>query len=95
VGGRRGGRDLRDLLHGPFEAITLVTREQKRDAHGTAKERPAAAEADRRTPEKPPSKVSSAIFLLVFVVGGFLATLSWWGGTLLLSPVNSAAYRPW
>jgi len=53
--------------------------------------------------------VSSAIFLLAFVVGFFLAVLSWWGGPsltdlatacvmlgiFLFAPTNPAAYRLW
>ena len=60
-------------------------------------------------PENPPGKVSSAIFLLVFVVGVLLAVLSWWGdpslsdlaiacvmlGIFLFAPANPAAYRLW
>ena len=60
-------------------------------------------------PEKPPGKVSSAIFLLVFVVGVFLAVLSWRDdpslpdlaiacvmlGIFLFAPTNPAAYRFW
>jgi len=62
-----------------------------------------------RSPEKPPGKVSSAIFLLAFVVVLFLAVRSWWGGPslsdlaiacvmlgiFLFAPVNPAAYRLW
>jgi hypothetical protein len=60
-------------------------------------------------PEKPPGKVSSTIFLMVFVVGFFLAALSWRGGpslsdlsiacvmfgSLLFSPANPAHHRWW
>ena len=60
-------------------------------------------------PEKPPGKVSSAIFFLVFVVGVFFAILSWLDdpsllglaiacvmlGTFLFAPANPAAYRLW
>lgn len=60
-------------------------------------------------PEKPPGKVSSAIFLLVFVVGVFLAVLSWLEdpslsdlaiacvmlGIFLFAPANPAVYRLW
>jgi hypothetical protein len=62
-----------------------------------------------RPPEKPPGKVSSTIFLLAFVVGFFLAVLSWWGGpslsdlatacvmlgVFLFAPANPAAYHLW
>lgn len=60
-----------------------------------------------RPPEKPPGKVSSAVFLLAFVVVLFLAVLSWREspslsdlamvcvvlGIFLFSPANPAAYR--
>ncbi len=62
-----------------------------------------------RPPEKPHGKVSSAIFLVVFVVGFSAAALSWWDdlslsdlsiacvmvGIFLYAPANPAAYRLW
>ena len=62
-----------------------------------------------RPSEKPPGRVSSAIFLLVFAVGLLLAALAWRGGpslldlsiacvmlgSLLFGPANAAAHYRW